>query len=287
MENYEIDIDFDFVFDTLKSEYKNISREKAMKIFKKLNIQDIQHIAIQSGKEDGAEGIHHEATVAILEFTDELLNNNEKEEHPIISKFVRTMEESISSLEVIYFIEGLLYKTFFNNEKSENLKFVDDFSFNDLSSSLKIIDKFPSEFNNFKLFLKETAKKEFIDNRIKNINEEVELELDDLKDEEYYRNLFDETIKPLIVEQYSEDDIVAINTSFNDWLDGLEKDGEIGSIATEYYTYDGEDSSDLVKKKYKEILFMEAFESSEIPLSYLPDIYKTKKNKQNIVRKSF
>ena len=40
-------------------------------------------------------------------------------------------------------------------------------------------------------------------------------------------DLYRDEIRPLIVEEYGEDDIPALREGFNNWTDGLCKDGEI------------------------------------------------------------
>lgn len=47
-----------------------------------------------------------------------------------------------------------------------------------------------------------------------------------LTDTQVY-DIFRTEIRPLVVEQYGEDDIIAINETFNNWTDALCKDGEI------------------------------------------------------------
>lgn len=57
--------------------------------------------------------------------------------------------------------------------------------------------------------------------------------------EESLSKRFDDEILPLVIEKYGEDDSVAINTAFNDWSDGLCKDGEIHSEQYNAYCYVG------------------------------------------------
>ena len=50
---------------------------------------------------------------------------------------------------------------------------------------------------------------------------------------------FDEEIAPLIIEQYGVDDEPAMSEGFNDWSDGLCKDGIIHSEQYDQYYYVG------------------------------------------------
>lgn len=50
---------------------------------------------------------------------------------------------------------------------------------------------------------------------------------------------FDRDILPSVIEQYSEDDSVAINEAFNDWSDALCKDGELHEEQYNNYCYVG------------------------------------------------
>lgn len=55
---------------------------------------------------------------------------------------------------------------------------------------------------------------------------------------------FDEEILPLVIEQYSEDDNIAIREAFNDWSDSLCKDGEIHESQYNTYCYVGSHADD-------------------------------------------
>lgn len=50
---------------------------------------------------------------------------------------------------------------------------------------------------------------------------------------------FDDEIAPLVIEQYGENDTVAMNQAFNDWSDMLCKDGEIHEEQYNTYSYVG------------------------------------------------
>lgn len=52
--------------------------------------------------------------------------------------------------------------------------------------------------------------------------------------------LFDDSIAPMVVKQYGEDDKVAMNEAFSNWLDGLCKEGEIHPEQYSKYHYVGE-----------------------------------------------
>lgn len=51
--------------------------------------------------------------------------------------------------------------------------------------------------------------------------------------------LFDEEVASLVIEQYGEDDAVAMSEAFNDWSDGLCKDGVIHPEQYSEYCYVG------------------------------------------------
>ena len=77
--------------------------------------------------------------------------------------------------------------------------------------------------------------------------EVVELYADDnnmIASEDALSKLFDEEVLPSVVEQYGEDDTIAIREAFNDWTDMLCKDGEIHSEQYDAYTYVGRLSDD-------------------------------------------
>jgi len=58
-------------------------------------------------------------------------------------------------------------------------------------------------------------------------------------DEESVSRQFNEFVRPSVVEAYSEDDEVAINEAFNNWTDGLCKDGDLHEEQYNNYTYLG------------------------------------------------
>lgn len=57
--------------------------------------------------------------------------------------------------------------------------------------------------------------------------------------EEELSKAFDEQIAPLVIQQHSEDDTIAMNEAFNNWTDGLCKDGEIHDEQYDKYCYVG------------------------------------------------
>lgn len=57
--------------------------------------------------------------------------------------------------------------------------------------------------------------------------------------EEELSELFDQEIAPLVIEQYGEDDTIAMDQAFNDWTDGLCKDGVIHPEQYDSYCYVG------------------------------------------------
>jgi hypothetical protein len=61
-----------------------------------------------------------------------------------------------------------------------------------------------------------------------------ELQFDDVQDT--IRARFKEEIEPLVIERYGPDDEIALNEAFNDWTDGLCKDGEISDYAYHHIT---------------------------------------------------
>ena len=66
-------------------------------------------------------------------------------------------------------------------------------------------------------------------------------EFNDLRfvDEESVSAAFNEDVRPAIVAQYGEDDQDAIDQGFNDWTDGLCKDGELHDEQYNKYEYLG------------------------------------------------
>lgn len=62
---------------------------------------------------------------------------------------------------------------------------------------------------------------------------------DQIASEDELSKRFDEEILPLVLENYSEDDSVAINEAFSDWADSLCKDGEIHPAQYNAYEYVG------------------------------------------------
>lgn len=72
--------------------------------------------------------------------------------------------------------------------------------------------------------------------------EVVELFAEDngmIASEQELSDRFDLEVLPHVIEQYGEDDSVAINEAFNDWTDGLCKDGEIHESQYNSYCYVG------------------------------------------------
>lgn len=64
-----------------------------------------------------------------------------------------------------------------------------------------------------------------------------------IADESELSALFDEEIAPLVVEKYGESDTCAMDEAFNDWTDGLCKDGVIHPEQYNTYTYVGKYSN--------------------------------------------
>jgi len=57
--------------------------------------------------------------------------------------------------------------------------------------------------------------------------------------EESVSAAFDQAIAPLVLEKYGENDKPAMREAFNDWLDGLERDGEVHRSQAYNYCYVG------------------------------------------------
>lgn len=64
------------------------------------------------------------------------------------------------------------------------------------------------------------------------------------QDEESVSQDFDENVLPLVIEQYGEDDTIAISQAFNDWTDSLCKDDLLHSSQYNSYTYVGKHGDD-------------------------------------------
>ena len=60
-----------------------------------------------------------------------------------------------------------------------------------------------------------------------------------ISSEEKLSKRFDEDVLPSIIEAYGEDDQPAIDGGFNDWSDGLCRDGDIHEIQYDQYCYVG------------------------------------------------
>ena len=58
-------------------------------------------------------------------------------------------------------------------------------------------------------------------------------------DEDQLSETFDEDIAPLVIAQYGEDDEPAMNEAFNNWTDGLCKDGSLHESQYNDYCYVG------------------------------------------------
>ena len=56
--------------------------------------------------------------------------------------------------------------------------------------------------------------------------------------------LFDEQVAPLVINQYGADDTPAMSEAFNNWTDGLCKDGEIHEWQYSNYCYVGKYAKD-------------------------------------------
>lgn len=50
------------------------------------------------------------------------------------------------------------------------------------------------------------------------------------------RRIFNEEVKPLVIEQYGKDDRPALEEAWNDWTDMLYKDGVISAKAYQNWT---------------------------------------------------
>jgi len=62
-------------------------------------------------------------------------------------------------------------------------------------------------------------------------------EMEDIAEtESMLRARFAEEVEPFVIAQYGEDDTIALDTAFNDWTDGLCKDGEISNEAYDQVT---------------------------------------------------
>ena len=61
----------------------------------------------------------------------------------------------------------------------------------------------------------------------------------DIDSELSLSELFDETVAPHVIDQYGEDDTVAMSEEFNNWSDVLCKDGEIHPEQYAQYDYIG------------------------------------------------
>lgn len=62
--------------------------------------------------------------------------------------------------------------------------------------------------------------------------------------EEELSKRFDSEVAPFVIEKYGADDTVAMNEAFNDWSDGLCKDGEIHDEQYNSYCYVGKYADD-------------------------------------------
>jgi hypothetical protein len=60
-----------------------------------------------------------------------------------------------------------------------------------------------------------------------------------ISSEEELSEKFDDEILPMVIEQYSEDDISAINEAFNNYSNSLWRDGEIHANQYDSYCYVG------------------------------------------------
>ncbi len=60
-----------------------------------------------------------------------------------------------------------------------------------------------------------------------------------ISSEEKLSDIFDEDILPSVIEEYGADDQIAIDTTFNDWSDGICKDGYLHPVQYDEYIYVG------------------------------------------------
>lgn len=69
--------------------------------------------------------------------------------------------------------------------------------------------------------------------------EMVATELNLIDSEEALSELFDQSIRPMVIDQYGEDDTPAMDQAFNDWSDGLVSDGQLHPSQYHEYGYCG------------------------------------------------
>lgn len=62
--------------------------------------------------------------------------------------------------------------------------------------------------------------------------------------EEEVSRLFDDNVAPSVIEEYGPHDDVAMSEAFNNWTDGLEKDGQLHALQVYSYSYVGEHASE-------------------------------------------
>jgi len=69
--------------------------------------------------------------------------------------------------------------------------------------------------------------------------EEIAEDNNMIASEQELSDVFDAEIAPMVLEHYDADDHIAFNEAFNDWVDGLQKDGLIHELQADEYTYIG------------------------------------------------
>ena len=57
--------------------------------------------------------------------------------------------------------------------------------------------------------------------------------------EDHLSEIFDEEVAPLVLENYSADDVTAFNEAFNNWSDGLTREGRLHEAQYSAYEYVG------------------------------------------------
>ena len=60
-----------------------------------------------------------------------------------------------------------------------------------------------------------------------------------ISSEKELSEMFDEEVAPSVIEQYGEDDTIAMDEAFNNWTDALCEEGELHEEQYNSYTYVG------------------------------------------------
>lgn len=61
-----------------------------------------------------------------------------------------------------------------------------------------------------------------------------------ISSEQELSDLFDESIAPMVIEQYGENDQPAMDQAFNDWSDSITRDGQLHELQYQEYCYVGD-----------------------------------------------